>query len=126
MNIYGIVEYNSPFLITRLLDLAIYFHAILQKWQTIKDDMFARPICTRPTVTSHCGCYIVQNRPGITVREVVVVLAWEYHHSLNELREQDFDMEQQIEALERLHDHVDRIGRMTESVIFQGTRMIEK
>ena len=81
---------------------------------------------TRPIVTSDYGYYIVQNKPGITVREVVVILAWECQDPLNELREQDFDMKQRIEALERLHDYVDRIGRMTESVVLEGTMMIKR
>ena len=125
-SIHGVGEHNSPFLIPRLLSLAIFLNIILQKWKTAKDDMFTRPVCTRLVVTSGCGCYIVQNRPGITVREVVVVLAWECRDSLNGLREQDIDMGQWLETLERLRNHVDRISKMTESIVLEGTRMIDK
>ena len=90
-NICVIGEPNCPFLIRNLFNLAIYLVNIPLKWQRFQDDMFTRPVCTRLVITSGCGCYVLQNRTGITIREVVMVLAWECQESLKELRERNFD-----------------------------------
>ena len=91
-NIGIIGKPEHPPLLNRLFNIAICLTSISQKWQTVKDDMFTRPVCTRLVITSGCGCYVVQKRPGITIREAVIVLAWECYDSLNKLRKNDLDV----------------------------------
>ena len=90
-NISVIGEPSHPHLITRLFNLAMYLIHLPHRWQKLKNDMFTRPVCTRLVITSGCGCYVLRQRPGITVGGVVMSLIWECHDSLKGLEVGDFD-----------------------------------
>jgi len=97
-NICVIGSLSGSFLITRLFNLAMFLVNLPRGWHKFQDDMFTHPICTRLIVTSGCGCYFLQGRPGVTIKEVVILLVWDCHDSLKALGEWDF-----IEFLEDLN-----------------------
>jgi len=122
-NICVIGDLNHPSLITRLFNLAIFLVHLPQEWRKFQDDMFTRPICTHFIVTSGCGCYILQGRPYITVKEVVIVLVWECHDSLKGLGEWDF-----IEFLDDLDiwEWLKTNDKRTMHMFFEEIRRLEE
>jgi len=85
-------EANCPFLITRLFNLAMYLIRLPKHWQTCKNDMFARQICSRFIVTSGRGCHVLESKAGVTVGGAVVAFISETCDNLRALREWDFDL----------------------------------